>query len=61
METKPIECTKCEATIDGYVPFTVEDCDDLLCHNCWDMYQETQQAYYEPSEMDEWASFDPDC
>lgn len=56
-----IKCTECAAVIDGYVPFTIEDDDRLLCHNCWDMVQEVQQAYHEPSEKDEWASFDPDC
>ena len=61
MTMKKINCTKCAALIDGYVPFPVEDSDELLCHNCWDMYQEVQQDYYEPSESDEWASFDPDC
>ena len=58
-----IKCTECAAVIDGYVPFTAEDNDSLFCDNCWDLYQEKQQehAEYEPTEYDEWQSFDPDC
>lgn len=59
----PIHCSSCDAKIDGYVPFMREDDDSLYCDNCWDMVQEENcdHAYDEPTEQDEWHSFDPDC
>ena len=58
-----IKCTECAAVIDGYVPFTAEDDDRLFCDQCWSIYEDHQTKYIEhgPSEIDEWASFDPDC
>ena len=55
-------CDSCGSKIEGYPPFYQEDDDNLYCDNCWDELQAENRAdYAEPTEADEWHSFDPDC
>ncbi len=61
--TRDDECTECGATL---VHIQDEYSDAIICPECEceddDDYQDFDDEYDgQPSEMDEWLDFDPDC